>query len=369
MKTKITSIELHNIVNELQFLVGGRIDNIYTPAKEELILQMHVSGKGKQILRVISGKLIYLASEKKPAEEPSGFCMFLRKYLGNSRLRSIKQIGSERIVEFIFEKEIKKKLIIEFFGKGNILLCDENNIILSALVYHKWKDREIRAKLKYSYPKMEYNLFDLKLNELKKLFQDSENSLVKCLAAELGLGGSYSEEVCLVTKVDKDINPSGLDDDETKAVFKTIINLVNNKVNPFIIYKDNEVKDIVPFELKLYNELKKKEFKTYNEGFDYYFLNEFKEEKPKTKHENEIEKFRRRKEQQEKTITRLMDKEIKERAKAELIYQKYELVNGILSELKKAVKKYDWKEIEERIKGHKLIKSVNSKDKTIDIEI
>ncbi len=368
-KTNLTSLELHYIVNELQFLVGGRIDNIYTPTKEELILQMHVSGKGKQILRVISGKLIYLASEKKPALEPSGFCMFLRKHLGNSRLRSIKQLGSERIVEFIFEKEEKKKLIVEFFGKGNILLCDEKDIILSALVYHKWKDREIRAKLKYSYPQREYDFFELKLSELKGLFNKSEMSLVKCLAAELGLGGSYSEEVCLLSKIDKGIGPSQLDDNEIKTVFKVIDKLVCNKAKPLVVYKDNEVKDILPFELKIYDGLKKKEFKAYNEGFDYYFLNEFKEEKPKTKHEKEIEKFKRRKEQQEQTIKDLMDKEIKERGKADLIYQNYELVNGILGELKKATKKYDWKDIEKKLKGHKLIKAVNSKDKTIDIEI
>ncbi len=369
MKSNITSLELHYLVKELQFLIDAKVDHIYNPKKEDLLLQLHIPSKGKQLLRIISGKLLYIASKKSPAQEPSQFCMFLRKHLDNSRLRSIEQLNSERIIEFIFEKQEKKKLIIEFFGKGNIILCDKDNTILSALVYHKWKDREIKPKLKYSYPKMEYNFFNLKLNELKELFKKSEKNIVKCLATELGLGGSYSEEICLINNINKVISPNKLEEKEIKNIFKSINELVKNKTNSQIIYLDKEVKDIIPFELKIYENLERKEFKTYNEAFDYYFLNEFKEEKPKTKQEKDIEKLKRIIAQQEQTIKELGDKEIKQRKKADLIYQNYKLINDILTELKKATKKYSWKEIEEKLKGHKTIKSLNSKDKTIEIEV
>ena len=138
MKSNIASLELHYLVKELQSLIDSKVDNIYNPKKEELILQLHIPNKGKQLLRIISGKFLYIASKKQPSQEPSQFCMFLRKHLDNSRLRSIKQLNSERIVEFLFEKQEKKKLIIEFFGKGNIILCDIDGTILSALIYHKW---------------------------------------------------------------------------------------------------------------------------------------------------------------------------------------------------------------------------------------
>jgi predicted ribosome quality control (RQC) complex YloA/Tae2 family protein len=369
MKTNLTSLELHYLVNELQFLIGSRVDNIYAPEKEELILQLYLSNKGKQLLKIISGKLIYIASEKQPSKEPSGFCMFLRKHLDNARLRSIKQLASERIVEFIFEKQEKKKLIIEFFGKGNIILCNKDNIILSALIYHKWKDREIKPKLKYSYPKMPCNFFNLKLQDLEKLFNKSEKNLVKCLAAELGLGGSYSEEVCLLSNIDKNIAPSKLKQDEIKKIFRSINQLINNKSKPLIIYQNKEVKDMTPFKLNIHKDLENKEFKSYNEAFDYYFLNELKKEKPKTKQEKEIEKLNRRIDQQEQTIKELINKEIQQRKKADLIYQNYKLIDEILKELKKATKKYNWKEIEKKLKGHRIIKSVNSKDKTIEVEI
>lgn len=369
MKTNITSLELHYLINELQFLIGSRIDNIYAPKNEELILQLHSSGEGKQILRIIPGKLLYLASEKQPAEEPSGFCMFLRKNLGNARLIRIQQLKPERIVEFLFEKEDKKKLIVELFGKGNIVLCDKDEIVLSALIFHKWKDREIKAKMKYSYPKTEYTIFDLKLNDLKELFIKSGESLVKCLATELGLGGKYSEEVCLLSNINKNAKPSELNDKDIEKIFNSINKLVNNELKPLIIYPDREVKDIIPFELEIYKNLEKKELRTYNEAFDYYFLNEFKEEKPKTKQEIEIERLKRRIKQQEETIKELINKESEERKKADSIYENYELINNLLKQLKKATEKNSLKEIEEKLKTNNLVKSFNPKDKTIEIEI
>ena len=174
------------------------------------------------------------------------------------------------------------------------------------------------------------------------------------------------------SKVDKDSNPVELGVGEIKVLFDSISKLVNSKVKPVIVYSGNEVKvvkDIVPFELKVYDGLEKKNFDSYNGAFDYYFSEEVKEEKPKTKQEKEIEKFRRRLEGQEETIKELMEKEVKEREKGELIYQNYEIVANVLSELNKALEKYDWKEIENRLKGHKLVKAVNSKEKTIDIEV
>ena len=369
MKSNLTSLEIHYLVKELQFLIDSKVDNVYNPKKEELILQLHISNKAKQLLRIISGKLFYLASIKEPAQEPSQFCMFLRKHLDNSRLKSINQLGSERIVEFIFDKEEKVKLIVEFFGKGNILLCDKDGLILSALVYQSWKDREIRPRIKYEYPKTNYNIFNLNLEDLKELFLKSEKMLVICLATELGLGGSYSEEVCLSANIDKNTGTKEISEKDVKKILGIIKGLITAKPQPSIIYQNNEVKDITPFELKIYNNLEKKEFKSYNESIDYYFLNDFKEEKPKTKQEKEIEKLKRIMLQQEQTIKELETKELDQRKKADLIYQNYKLIDEILAELKKATQKYSWKEIEEKLKGHKIIKSLNPKDKTIEIEI
>ena len=58
-----------------------------------------------------------------------------------------------------------------------------------------------------------------------------------------------------------------------------------------------------------------------------------------------------------------------ESKKAELIYNNYQLVNEILSEIKKARDKYSWSEIKEKLKGHKIIKEVDAKEKKIVVEL
>ena len=45
------------------------------------------------------------------------------------------------------------------------------------------------------------------------------------------------------------------------------------------------------------------------------------------------------------------------------------MVNEVLTELKKAAGKYSWEEIKNKLKGHKVVKSVNTKDKTVEIEV
>jgi len=252
MKKDLSSLEIHFMLKELKLLIDQKIDKIYHPNKKELLLQFHVTGKGKHILRIIAGKYLFLTETKEESGEPSGFCMFLRKHLDNSRLRSINQLGSERIVEFIFEKkEGKETLIIEFFGNGNIILTDNKYQILSAVEYHKWKDREIKPKVKYQYPKRPINIFDLKLKDLKETIKNSnKESIVKTLAIDFGFGGLYSEEICLLTKIDKNKKPEKITDNEIKKLSDSISNLLKNKIKAQTIYKEDELIDAVPFDLE-----------------------------------------------------------------------------------------------------------------------
>ncbi len=52
-----------------------------------------------------------------------------------------------------------------------------------------------------------------------------------------------------------------------------------------------------------------------------------------------------------------------------MIYQNYNLIKEIIEEINKATKKYTWKEIKERLKGHKIVKEINPKDKTVVLEL
>ena len=368
MKTQLASLEVNYLVKELKILVNSRVDKIFQTGKKEFYFQFYVSSVGKKILR-ITDKLIYL-TEKKPAiTEPPGFCMFLRKQLDNSRLKSVKQKESERIIEFLFEGKNTRKLIVELFGGGNLLILDENDVILSAAHYERYRDREVLAKSPYKYPKMEHNLFELKLKEMKELFKKTKKeNLVKCLATELGLGGVYSEEVCLLANIKKSIKPFEINNKEIDEILSIIKKLVNKKINAVIVY-DKEAVDVTPFSLEFYKELEAKKFKSFNSALEYYFTHEFKEVRKKSSYELKLEKLERIITEQKLMIKGMEKGEKENRAKAELIYNNYALVKEVLYEIKKAKEKYSWEEIKEKLKGHKLVKDVDVKEKKVVVEL
>ena len=89
---------------------------------------------------------------------------------------------------------------------------------------------------------------------------------------------------------DKSVSPSKLDKDQIKIIFDNIKKIIKKKINANIIYENQKAKEIAPFELELFKEFDKKQFKTFNESIDYYFLHEYEE--PKQKTENEKEKVK-----------------------------------------------------------------------------
>jgi predicted ribosome quality control (RQC) complex YloA/Tae2 family protein len=365
MKEEIAAFELKFLVEEFQQLIGARIDNIYHVLPKEIILQLHLVNIGKKILRIMP-HLVYLASQKPEIpEKPSNFCAYLRKYIGGAKIREIRQRSFERIIEIVLEiKEKKYILIAELFDKCNVILCDENYMILRPLEVQLWKEREIRPKTEYKGPRTKFD--DINEGVLKEVLGKKE--LVKALASDLGLGGVYAEEVCLVSGVDK--NKKEVSANEIKKIADAVKKLKSKKKNARIVYKNKEVVDVVPVELLKYADFEQKELENYNLAFDSVLTNRNIEKKEvKTKQDKQTEKIETIINSQEKRLIALEKETEENKEKAEMIYQQYALVNEIMTEIKKAREKYSWDEIRKRLKGHRVVKEINEKTGDIVIEI
>lgn len=365
MKSQISCVDLYYLVKELLFLVGAKVDKIYHPKKDELIFQFHVAGKGKIMLRTTVGKFIFLTEYKEQFEEPSGFCMYLRKILSNARLRDFLQVGSERIVKLFFEAKNKKFYVyIELFGKGNLIVTDEKNIIINALEQKKWSDREIKKDMLYEYPKKRYNIFEIEKNEFLELIT-SDREISYILAKEIGVGGLYAEEICIRAGIDK--KKTNLNQEEKNKIYNEFKKLLNKKIEANIIYKDNAIYEVLPFRFEIFKDLKSKEFNSFNEAFD-FFYKENKEEF-KSKHQSVIDKTNKIIIEQKKQL-KLWSAELEEQKRiGELIYENYQTIEKVLTELKKAKERYSLEEIKNKLKSHPLIKEVDTKNKKITISI
>ncbi|MBS3105465.1 NFACT family protein [Candidatus Woesearchaeota archaeon] len=370
MKKQLSSIDLHYLVKELQALKDSRIDKIYQPEKELIVFSLYKTNAGKRLLRIDIGKSIFIAEEKESYEEILGFGQFLRKHIDGYFLTEMEQINPERIIKLTFRaKEEKKFLYAEFFGKGNAILCDEHNVIMNALEHHDFRERSIKPKLKYVYPVMSYNLFELKEEDLAILLKNSKkDSLVTSLATELGLGGLYSEEVCLISNIDKSINPKNIDKKQAQLITNSIKKITNKKIEAFVVFdENNNVADVIPFDFEFYKNNQKKSFPAFSEAVSFFFSH-FKEPK-ETEFDKKLKELQRIIESQQQTIRELRKEEHESRQKGELIYQNYQLIKEIIDELNKASKKHSWKEIKEKLKNHKTIKEVNEKERKVIVEI
>jgi len=368
---QLSSIEIYFLLKELKKLENSRVDRIYNSGKGEVYIQVHKSNVGKKILRIIVGKTLFVTGTKSVDETPSGFTLLLRKHLEGKFLYSIEQLEPERILKLIFKsKDEVKQLYLEFFGKGNVILCDNNGVITDCLIRHKFRDRSIMPKQKYQHPKMEYNIFYLSKSDISDLFKKSKkDKIVMSLAIELGLGGVYSEETCMLSDLDKNIDPKKINNDEITKILNSIKKIIKPKINPQIIYDNKETLDVIPLDLELYKNYEIKKYPDYNEALDEYFTQEINlAKKEKSPYQQKISELKRIITEQEDTLKNKKEEEQESRKKAEIIYNNYQLIKEVLDEINNASKKYSWKEIKDKLKGHKIVKDVDVKEKKIVIE-
>ena len=360
-KKNLTSFELTAIINELQFLVNGRISQVYHQEKMELLFQLHAKGEGKKLLKIVPGKFLCLTGRKETPLKPSSFCMQLRKYLNNSFIRRIEQKGSERVVVFEIEKKEKYYMIIELFSRGNLILTDLEDNTIAALEQKRWKDRNVKVKEKYIFPTAGINWKKVSEKELATVFKKSEKkNLATSLATEIGLGGLYAEEVCKLAKVDKDKSQKDVTGKEIQALLKSLKELLKLIETPAgFIYEDN----ITPFALDDIKENKKT--KTYNEAID--TLNPFEIVSP---YEQRINSLKRIISNQDQSITKQESKIELNKKKGEIVYENYQPLQKILDYVNSARKEgKEWLEIEKELKKVKKIRGISLKNKKVVIDL
>ena len=359
-KKNISSLELAALINELQFLVNGKVSQIYHQEKTELLFQLHAVGKGKQLLKIVPGKFLCLTQKKETAVKPSSFCMQLRKYLDNAVIRKIEQKGAERVIVFELEKAEKYYLIIELFSRGNLVLADKNYRIIAALEQKKWKDRSVLVKGEYIFPIPGTNWKIITEKELSLLLKKSDKkNLATALATELGLGGLYAEEACELNQIDKNKLPTAIEDKEIKLIIKQIKQFQELIKTPSGFIYENQ---ITPFFLK--DKKEDQQTETYNEAID--LLNPFEIISP---YLERIKTMGHQVNNQEEAIKSQEEKIVLNTKKGEIIYEQYQPLQKVLDFVKQArTAGKEWSEIGTELKKIKKIKVVDLKNKKIILD-
>jgi len=131
------------VITELQqLLIGGKINKIFQPTKNDIILNIYNKTNHTLLLSANPDFCrIHLTTHTKPnPQNAPNFCMLLRKYLISGKIIDISNYDLERTVEIKFEcyNELNdlviRKLFIQIMSRqSNIILTNENNIIIDSL--------------------------------------------------------------------------------------------------------------------------------------------------------------------------------------------------------------------------------------------
>lgn len=124
-------------------LVGGKVNKVFEPNKNEIILGIYCNGKNYALDVSISSNNYRMNlttnSKPNPLNAPN-FCMLLRKHLVGARITDIYSNCLERVVFIDFDTYnelndlVTKKLVIELMGKhSNVILLNSKNIIIDSL--------------------------------------------------------------------------------------------------------------------------------------------------------------------------------------------------------------------------------------------
>ena len=115
-------------------IVLGKIEKVYQPGPEELLLHIHTkSGNVRLFMSCNSMSARVCLTENRYAnpDQPPTFCMLMRKHVQSGRITAVRQRDSERIIEIDIEAQnelgfnVCKRLIIEIMAKhSNIILVD-----------------------------------------------------------------------------------------------------------------------------------------------------------------------------------------------------------------------------------------------------
>ncbi|WP_297498431.1 ribosome rescue protein RqcH [Thermococcus sp.] len=377
MKEEMSSVDIRYIVRELQWLVGSRVDKVYHDGNEIRIKLRTREGRADLILQ--AGKRFHLTSYVKEApKQPSSFTMLLRKYLGGGFIEGIEQHQFDRIVKI---RVGDYTLIGELFRRGNVILVDSGNRIISALRYEEYKDRAIKPNADYRFPPARENPLEVSFERFLELMRENESlELVRALARKLNMGGLYAEEISIRAGFEKTTPVKELSDDDLRMVYAAMLKTFNDEPKPNIVFKNGRMHDVAPIELRVYEGFEKRYFKTFSEALDEYF-GRITVEKAK---EEQTRKLEARKRQLLMTLKKQgellkgFEKAMNENQRiGDTIYANYTLIERLLEEFRKATETLGWEEFKRRIEegkkaGNKvalLVQGIDPKEKAATIEL
>ena len=249
----LAGIELRYLVNEINSKTTDYyVSNIYSITKNSILFKLHHPEKA-DILLMFSTFGLWTSTVRIDQIEINRLVRRFRNDIMRLKLTNIKQIGTERIAYLTFSGFDKEFVLVgEFFGGGNIILCNKEMKILALLHSIDVRHRQLRVGLEYVPPPQNgLDVFDITQQSINEILSTTVQT-AKWIGRTLGLPTKYVEEICKLAEVDPKSIGSDLTENDSKKIFDSVRiirdKVVNGDHEPVIV-KNEEQSDVYPIQL------------------------------------------------------------------------------------------------------------------------
>lgn len=200
----LDGIFLRHIKNEIEKeALGARVNQIYQPNRDELVVVLRTYGGSKKLLlsaRANSPRVNFCGNTPENPAQPPMFCMLMRKRLGGGKLVGVRQLRCDRVLFLDFDcvnelgDLVGLTIVCEIMGMySNIILVNrDTGVIVDAL---KRVDLTVSSR-RFVLPNIKYELPDPqdKLDILESTPEQIADR-IKSLPAEMPLNKAVLSSV------------------------------------------------------------------------------------------------------------------------------------------------------------------------------
>ena len=281
-------LTLSLVTRELrEALVGGRVDRITQPERDELNILVRNHGRNQLLLLSASAGCAraHITREKKVSPlEPPMLCMLLRKHISGGRVRDVRQVNGDRILEVEFEHldelgdSARKILICEFMGRhSNLILVDGEGRILECarrVTESMSSVREVLPGLRYERPPAHGKTpFDAPEADIVRALQGAGGPLHKAIAGAIsGLSVQTARELAFRAAGNEDAHTQELDMAAVAPAIARALAEAQSEIAPALLFAETgEPVDVVAFPYLSRAALRCERFETISEAMDAFY--------------------------------------------------------------------------------------------------
>jgi predicted ribosome quality control (RQC) complex YloA/Tae2 family protein len=258
---ELSGIELRYLINEIRSRVissssGYYVSSINAITKSSLFFRLHHPMQ-EDIMFVLSTRGIWITRLKfKPVEENNSLESIAQKELERAKLELIEQVGSERIISLRFRHPDGKVRIVvgEFFGDGNLIICNENMQIIAILNPIHVRHRTLSVGLRYVYPPARgVDVFNITIDQMLSLRDEAKNlDVLRWIGRNISMPKKFVEEVINRAGIQVDKHATQLSEDEVSKIYDTVRDVVKevstggNNHEPIVIVLNDKPQEALP---------------------------------------------------------------------------------------------------------------------------